>query len=264
MLKRWTRKASLGFAFLLSNPFTPFPFILETFLECHIDERGSVWYERVIPAGILNLNWGGPKRKTNSKKLTFWPIISKWEALQWRAPRHPLCCTYDVMYNLWRPLSKKQSHLIYLFLHLHIVEMSGQGWPDSNAIIVIMGTVCPPLRQKKTKREGSRSLYNWKRHNPLSTLATACACHPHQKRKNWTDYFMLYQWFLIAARWAISEQIQTSQERWLLPRLFISQVFVTPRHGISNYSVSGLLIRGFQSINNMGTLTLQDNKDQKS
>lgn len=94
---------------------------------------------------------------------------------------------------------------------------------------------------------------------PPETWATACSCHPHE-RKNRADCFTLQQLFLITVRWAISEQTQTWQETRLSPGLFISQPFVMPRRGPSNYFVPGFFIWGFQSINNPATLTPQDNR----
>lgn len=52
---------------------------------------------------------------------------------------------------------------MYLFLHLHILEMSRQrGLIQmlSTNIIGIMGTVLPSLRQKGHKKENKGSLYN--------------------------------------------------------------------------------------------------------
>lgn len=125
----------------------------------------------------------GPKRKINSTKLTFWPIISKGVALQWKSPRHPPCCTYDAMHNLWRPLSKKQFHLIYLFLHLHILEMPGQGWPDSNATISIMGTVFLPLRQKDTKKGKQRKSVQLSETQPTLDLSHSLLLPPTPEEK---------------------------------------------------------------------------------
>lgn len=48
---------------------------------------------------------------------------------------------------------------MYLFLHLHILEMSRQSWPDSNAIYnKHYGGSTPISKTKRTQKEKTREV----------------------------------------------------------------------------------------------------------